>query len=222
MSFNNGDNLVSNTLFANIARMDEAERVEQDTRWKGYTNRINANSDAVHYHPTNRKYYQQLQNNGINNRDSSLIQNKGFKDDYINASFRGQTPSSRFNYAFDRQINKRYINVSGQFIPNENLRVLPNRGGIISYGKIPDVELTANDKRIQLLGEQLYKGTIGKRDPYYDPTKQVGNLKFNINKERLTKQDLINSSSQYSKPIKKASQQDEIQQVLRNLDTAWV
>jgi hypothetical protein len=36
--------------------------------------------------------------------------------------------SSRFNYGFDMAINKRKIDVSGQLIPNEELRVIPQRG----------------------------------------------------------------------------------------------
>ena len=36
--------------------------------------------------------------------------------------------SSRFNYGIDMAINKRKIDVSGQLIPNEELRSMPQRG----------------------------------------------------------------------------------------------
>ena len=36
--------------------------------------------------------------------------------------------SSRFNYGYDMAINKRKIDVSGQLIPNEELRSMPQRG----------------------------------------------------------------------------------------------
>jgi hypothetical protein len=36
--------------------------------------------------------------------------------------------SSRFNYGIDMAINKRKIDVSGQLIPNEELRTMPQRG----------------------------------------------------------------------------------------------
>ena len=133
MSFNAGGNTFSSDLFANISRAHDAEQVSRDTMIMGYTRLIQDRADVNQP----RRYYNQLPNNGVNDRDISLLQNNGFKDDVINASSRQQQSSSRFNYAWDRQINKRFIDVSGQFIPNEKLRVLPNRGLMI-YGKHPD------------------------------------------------------------------------------------
>ena len=142
---------------------------------------------------------------------------RGFKDNMLNVSSREQQSSSRFNYAIDRQINKRFIDVSGQFIPNEKLRVLPNRG-IITYGKHPAPPMNNNINNLSLRLAQGVKGI-----PDYDPTTARGQLKYNVNNKRLTKEDLINSSSRYIKPdIQKIEQGKEIQQILRNLDSEWV
>lgn len=40
---------------------------------------------------------------------------------------------SEFNYAIDKHITKRPIDVSGTVIPNDELRVLPNRGTSTLY-----------------------------------------------------------------------------------------
>jgi hypothetical protein len=181
----------------------------------GYTQLIQDRADVNQP----RKYYSQLpNNNGVNDRDISLLQTNGFKDDVINASSREQQSSSRFNYAFDRQINKRFIDVSGQFIPNEKLRVLPNRG-LILWGNHPAPIMNDNINNLSLrLAE-----TAQDISPYYNPTTARGQLKYNVNTRRLTKEDLINSSSQYAKQnIPQVSQQREIQQILRSLDSEWV
>jgi hypothetical protein len=209
MSFNAGGNTYASDLFANIGRAHDAEQVERDTMIKGYTQLIQDRADVNQP----RRYYKQLPNNGVNDRDISLLQNNGFKDDVINASSREQKSSSRFNYAWDRQINKRFIDVSGQFIPNEKLRVLPNRGLMI-YGKHPNPPI---NNAINNLSLRLEAG-VKDISPYYDPTNARGQLKYNANSRRLTKEDLINSSSPYAtQDIQKISQQKEIQQILRSL-----
>jgi hypothetical protein len=215
MSFNAGDNRFSNDIFASISRANDAEEVKKDTMIMGYTQLIQDRADVNQP----RKYYSQLpNNNGINDRDISLLQTNGFKDDVINASSREQISSSRFNYAFDRQINKRFIDVSGQFIPNEKLRILPNRG-LILWGKHPEPIMNDNINNLSL---RLAEG-VKDISPYYDPTTARGRLKYNVNSRKLTKEDLINSSSQYAKQnIPQVSQQREIQQILQSLDSAWV
>ena len=214
MSFNAGGNTFQNDLFASINRANDTERVKAETMIMGYTQLIQDRSDVNQP----RKYYSQLDNkNQVYNRDISLLQNNGFKDNLINVSSREQQSSSRFNYAIDRQINKRFIDVSGQFIPNEKLRIMPNRGMII-HGKHPDPPMNNNINNLSLRLEQRVKGT-----PDYDPTTARGQLKYNANVRKLTKEDLINSSSKYAKPeIQKIEQGKEIQQILRNLDSSWV
>jgi hypothetical protein len=214
MSFNAGGNTYASDIYASIQRANDTERVKAETMIMGYTQLIQDRADVN----KPRKYYSQLDNkNQVNNRDISLLQNNGFINNVINVSSREQQSSSRFNYALDRQINKRFIDVSGQFIPNEKLRVIPNRGMMI-YGKHPEPIMNNNINNLSLRLEQGVKGT-----PDYDPTTARGQLKYNVNKKRLTREDLINSSSRYAKPdIQATQQQREIQQILRSLDDGWV
>ena len=214
MSFNAGGNTFQSDIFASIKRAEDAERVKAETMIMGYTQLIQDRSDVNQP----RKYYSQLDNkNQVYNRDISLLQNNGFKDNMLNVSSREQQTSSRFNYAIDRQINKRFIDVSGQFIPNEKLRIIPNNG-LIVYGKQSAPPMNNNINNLSLRLAQGVKGI-----PDYDPTTARGQLKYNVNNKRLTKEDLINSSSRYIKPdIQKIEQGKEIQQILRNLDSEWV
>lgn len=214
MSFNAGGNTFQNDIFASINRANDTERVKAETMIMGYTQLIQDRSDVNQP----RKYYSQLDNkNQVHNRDISLLQNNGFKDNMLNVSSREQQTSSRFNYAIDRQINKRFIDVSGQFIPNEKLRIIPNNG-LIVYGKQSAPPMNNNINNLSLRLAQGVKGI-----PDYDPTTARGQLKYNVNNKRLTKEDLINSSSRYIKPdIQKIEQGKEIQQILRNLDSEWV
>jgi hypothetical protein len=215
MSFNAGGNTFANDLFANISRADDAEQVKRETMNMGYIKLIQDRADVNRP----RKYNNQLHDGGVNDRDISLLQTNGFKDDIINASSREQKSSSRFNYAFDRQINKRLIDVSGQFIANEKLRVLPNRCTMM-WGKHPDPPINNAINNLSLRLEADVKDI----SLYYDPTTARGRLKYNINNRKLTKEDLINSSSPYAKQsdIQNISQQREIQQILRSLDSEWV
>jgi hypothetical protein len=213
MSFGAGGNTYASDIHASIQRANDTERVKAETMIMGYNQLILDRADVN----KPRKYYSQLDNkNQVNNRDISLLQNNGFVGNILNVSSREQQSSSRFNYALDRQINKRFIDVSGQFIPNEKLRVIPNRGMMI-YGKHPEPIMNNNINNLSSRLQQGVKGT-----PDYDPTTARGRLKYNVNNKRLTREDLINSSSQYAKPnIQATQQQAEIQQILNNFD-GWV
>jgi len=183
------DNRRDNELSSCIQRAEDMERIKADIMPMGYTGRIQANSSANYA----RNYYGQLPNVGVNTRDSSLLQYKGFKDDVIDASSREMQSASRFNYAFDRQINKRFIDVSGQMIPNNKLRVLPNRGCAM-YGKQP---APYTDPDLQQLSESLMRESINKTLAY-NPADANSYMKFKATRPRLTRQDLMEASQQYA------------------------
>lgn len=183
------DNRRNNELSSCIQRAEDMERIKADIMPMGYTGRIQANSSANYA----RNYYGQLPNVGVNTRDSSLLQYKGFKDDVIDASSREMKSASRFNYAFDRQINKRFIDVSGQMIPNNKLRVLPNRGCAM-YGKQP---APYTDPDLQQLSESLMRESINKTLAY-NPADANSYMKFKATRPRLTRQDLMEASQQYA------------------------
>lgn len=183
------DNRTDNELSSCIQRAEDMERIKADIMPMGYTGRVQANSSANYA----RNYYGQLPNIGVNTRDSSLLQYKGFKDDVINASSRATQSASRFNYAFDRQINKRFIDVSGQMIPNNKLRVLPNRGCAM-YGKQP---APYTDPDLQQLSTTLMResvnATLG-----YNPADANAYMKYKATRPKLTRQDLMDASQLYA------------------------
>jgi len=183
------DNRTNNELSSCIQRAEDMERIKADIMPMGYTGRVQANSSANYA----RNYYGQLPNIGVNTRDSSLLQYKGFKDDVIDASSREMKSASRFNYAFDRQINKRFIDVSGQMIPNNKLRVLPNRGCAM-YGKQP---APYTDPDLQQLSTTLMResvnATLG-----YNPADANAYMKYKATRPKLTRQDLMDASQLYA------------------------
>lgn len=195
------DNRTDNNLSSSIQRADDAEKIKANIMPMLYTGRVQANSSANYA----RNYYGELCNTGVNNRDISLLQTTGFKsntfgldasleglkDDVINASSREMQSASRFNYAFDRQINKRYIDVSGQFIPNNKLRVLPNRSCVM-YGTQPPAY---TDPNLKLLSDTLMSDAINLT---YDPSGANSYLKYKANRPKLTRQDLMSAAQQYA------------------------
>lgn len=182
------DNRTDNELFSCIDRADMMEKIKADIMPMGYTGRIQANSSANYA----RNYYSQLHDGGVNDRDLSLLQYNGFKDDKINASSRATQSASRFNYAYDRQINKRYVDVSGQFIPNNKLRVLPNRSCSM-YGKQPP---PYDDPDLKRLSQSLMVDAINLQ---YNPTEADKYLKYKATRPKLTRQDLMDASQQYAR-----------------------
>ena len=187
------DNRTDNDLFSCIDRADMMEKIKADIMPMGYTGRIQANSSANYA----RNPYSELCNTGVNNRDISLLQGKGFKDDVIDASSREQQSASRFNYAFDRQINKRFIDVSGQLIPNNKLRVLPNRSCVM-WGGGQVIPKPYVDADLQQLSTSLMTDAIN-TNLAYDPADANKYLKFKATRPKLTRQDLMNAAQQYTK-----------------------
>ena len=186
------DNRTDNYLFSCIDRADMMEKIKADIMPMGYTGRIQANSSANYA----RNPYSQLCNTGVNNRDTSLLQGKGFLNDTIDASSRQQQSASRFNYAFDRQINKRFIDVSGQLIPNNKLRVLPNRSCVM-WGGGQVIPKPYVDADLQQLSTSLMTDAIN-ANLAYDPADANKYLKFKATRPKLTRQDIMNAAQQYA------------------------
>jgi hypothetical protein len=105
-------------LFAEIERADMMEKLN-------YTGRVNLYSNA------NNPYqiYSQLDcqtHLGCFGKGNS--QPSQLPEPFINCTPRKNDTASRFNYALDKQVTKRLVDVSGQYIPNNQLRIIPNRG----------------------------------------------------------------------------------------------
>jgi len=186
------DNTRDNELFSCIDRAEMMEKIKADIMPMLYTGRVQANSSANYA----RNPYSQLANyNGVNNRDPSLYQYSGFKDDKINASSRATQSASRFNYAYDRQVNKRYVNVSGQNIANNDLREIPNRSCMMN-GAFPLTKPSFN-ANIQRLSVELM-GNPNDYSSSYIPSSANKYLTYKTNRPKLTRQDLMSSAQQYT------------------------
>lgn len=186
------DNRRDNELSSCIQRAEDMEKIKADIMPMGYTGRIQANSSANYA----RNYYSQLYDGGVNDRDINLLQGKGFLNDNINASSRATQSASRFNYAFDRQINKRFIDVSGQLIPNNKLRVLPNRSCVM-WGGGQTIPKPYIDNDLQQLSTTLMTEAIN-ANLAYNPADANKYLKYKATRPKLTRQDLMNAAQQYA------------------------
>ena len=113
------------TLFEQIEREDIANRLELDKRQQLYIPLIDALCQA------NDPYEIRAQLIGANGVASLCLENSQaseLPEPFIKCRTGFMEESSRFNYGYDMAINKRKIDVSGQLIPNEELRSIPQRG----------------------------------------------------------------------------------------------
>jgi len=112
-------------LFAEIDRAAMMEQLEKNTRIMNYTGRVNLYSNA------NNPYqiYSQLDcqtHLGCFGKGNS--QPSQLPEPFINCTPRKNDDAWRFNYAIDKQITRALVDVSGQYIPNNQLRIIPNNG----------------------------------------------------------------------------------------------
>jgi hypothetical protein len=113
------------TLFEQINREDISNRQELKKRQQLHLPLIDAFSQA------NDPYEIRSQLSGANGVASLGLENSQASDlpePFIRCRTGFMEESSRFNYGYDMAINKRKIDVSGQLIPNNELRVIPQRG----------------------------------------------------------------------------------------------
>jgi hypothetical protein len=167
------------------------EQLKAEVRPMGYTGRIQANSMA-NYAKNPRSELANAYN--VCDRDISLYQYKGFMNDKFDASSRATQSASRFNYGYDRQVNKRYIDVSGQFIPNNKLRVIPNRGCMMN-GAFPLAKPPA-DPNLERLSAELAAEASG--TGLYMPSSANKYFSYKASRPKLTRQDLTNSAQQFA------------------------
>jgi len=145
-----------------------------------YTDKINARSYANYPH----QIYSQFDvatHIGCNHHIKSDI--KGIKN--INCTPRENETASRFNYANDRQIDKRMVDVSGILIPNNQLRVIPNRGIPMCYQErnIPTNQAILN------LAQSIGNISASDLDKTFNLSKS--NLKFKASRQKLTREELL-------------------------------
>ena len=113
------------TLYEQIEREHIGNQQELKKRQQLHLPLINAFSQA------NDPYEMRSQLSGANGEASLGLENSQASDlpePFIRCRTGFMEESSRFNYGYDMAINKRKIDVSGQLIPNEELRSMPQRG----------------------------------------------------------------------------------------------
>jgi len=112
-------------LFAAVDRSAMMNNLEKNTRIMNYTGRVNLYSNANNPH----QRYSQLDISsylGCFGKENS--QPSQLPEPFINCTPRKNDDAWRFNYAIDKQITRALVDVSGQFIPNNKLRIIPNNG----------------------------------------------------------------------------------------------
>ena len=113
------------SLFEQIEREHIGNQQELKKRQQLHLPLINAFSQA------NDPYELRAQLAGANGVESLGLENSQaseLPDPFIRCRTGFMEESSRFNYGIDMAINKRKIDVSGQLIPNDELRSMPQRG----------------------------------------------------------------------------------------------
>ena len=113
------------SLFEQIQREDISNRQELKKRQQLHLPLIDAFCQA------NDPYEIRSQLCGANGIASLGLENSQaseLPEPFIRCRTGFMEESSRFNYGIDMAINKRKIDVSGQLIPNEELRSIPQRG----------------------------------------------------------------------------------------------
>jgi hypothetical protein len=113
------------SLFEQIEREHIGNQLELDKRQQIYLPLIGAFSQA------NDPYEIRAQlpaANGIASLGLENSQASELPEPFIRCRTGFMEESSRFNYGYDMAINKRKVDVSGQLIPNEELRSIPQRG----------------------------------------------------------------------------------------------
>ena len=175
-------------LFAVVDRTAMMNNLEKTTRIMNYTGRVNLYSNANNPH----QRYNQLDISsylGCFGKENS--QPSQLPEPFINCTPRKNDDAWWFNYAIDKQITRALVDVSGQFIPNNKLRIIPNNGlqlfaqnrhlppslsgslGNISASSLNrnftndniNKSLTYNANRQKLTGQGMTQGYVNKDKP---------------------------------------------------------
>ena len=146
------------TLFEQINREDISNNQELGKRQQLHLPLIDAFSRANHPYEMRS---QLIGANGVASLGLENSQASELPDPFIRCRTGFMEESSRFNYGIDMAINKRKIDVSGQLIPNEELRSMPQRGTQIhAYQNTRVVPFKTNIAR---LAEELSNTIVDNR-----------------------------------------------------------
>ena len=110
---------------------------------------------------------------------------------FIKCTPRKNDHASRFNYAIDKQITKRLVDVSGQYIPNNQLRIIPNRG-IHLYTQERNLPSSLSGSLGDISASSLNRNFTNKNINK--------NLTYTANRQKLTGQDMTQGYIYKDKP----------------------
>ena len=155
---------------------------EKGVMTMNYTDKIHARSYANYPY---QKYSQLDVGTHIGCMGKENSQRSILPKPIINCTPRENEGASRFNYAYDLQIDKRMVDVSGILIPNNQLRVIPNRGIVSCYQErnIP------TNQAIQNLSQTI--GNISASDLDKSFNLSNANLKFKASRQKLSREELL-------------------------------
>jgi len=167
-------------LFAVIDRANDTHQkpIDEKVMLMGHIDLINARSDANYIRPL----YNQLDiatHLGCIGKANS--QSSELTDPIIKCTPRHNESASRFNYAYDMQITTRPTEVSGINIPNNQLRIIPNRGTQSCYQKT----IMPVNKELMNLSRNII-GVCATDSSALDNQ----NLQFKASRQRLTREEL--------------------------------
>jgi hypothetical protein len=168
-------------LFAVIDRSYETNQrpIDERVMHMGHINLIQERSDANYIRPL----YNQLDiTTHLGCIGKANSQRSELTDPIIKCTPRYNETSSRFNYAYDSQITARPTEISGINIPNNQLRIIPNRGTQLSYQKT----IMPKNQEIYNLSQNLIRisNTNGSM-------LDNQNLQLKASRERLTREELL-------------------------------
>jgi len=175
-------------LFAVIDRSAMMNNLEKTTRVMNYTGRVNLNSNANNPY----KRYSQLDISsylGCFGKENS--QPSQLPEPVINCTPRKNDDAWRFNYAIDKQITRALVDVSGQFIPNNQLRIIPNNG-IHLYAQQRNLPPSINGSLGNISASSLNRDFTNKNINK--------NLTYTVNRQKLTGQDMTQGYVYKDKP----------------------
>jgi hypothetical protein len=175
-------------LFAAVDRAAMMNNLEKTTRIMNYTGRVNLYSNANN--PYQR--YSQLDISsylGCFGKENS--QPSQLPEPVINCTPRKNDDAWRFNYAIDKQVTRRLVDVSGQYIPNNQLRIIPNRG----------IHLYAQDRHLPpSLSGSLGNISASSLNRDFTNNNINKNMTYTANRQKLTGQGMTQGYVNKDKP----------------------
>jgi len=167
-------------LFGVIDRAYETYQrpIEKGVMDMGHINLIQARSSANYPY---QKYNQLDIASHIGCIGKSNSQRSDLPNPLIKCMPRRNETASRFNYAYDKQITTLPTEVSGVLIPNNQLRIIPNRSTQLCYQKT----VIPFNREIYNLSQNVRKYC-----PPDESTFPNDNFQFVASRQRLTREEL--------------------------------